>query len=301
MRAGMRRTPLLLLIAVAAAAMSGCGGAAQHNIGYKVETQTSSAQQDAGVSATSPRRARKAGAGPSIGPCPVFPASAQWNLPVNKLPLLRNSSRIVRAIGANAPIHPDFGAGRYDGGKIGIPYTVAGASAALRPVIFDDARYSDPGPYPLPGGTAIEAVPGRNTDRHALIVDTAHCKLYELYHASPTAAGLAWRAGSGAVWDLRTGKLRPNGWTSADAAGLPIFPLLVRYDEVSAGAINHALRIAVPTTRKGWIYPARHDSSALTNPNLPQMGQRLRLKASVNENSFPPQARVIVRAMKRYG
>jgi hypothetical protein len=171
----------------------------------------------------------------------------------------------------------------------------------MRPVVFDDAKYSDPGPYPLPASTAVEAVPGRNTDRHAIVVDTAHCKLYEIYHADPAPGGVSWHGGSGAVWDLRSSNLRPDTWTSADAAGLPIFPLLVRYDDVKGGAINHALRIAVPATRKGWIYPARHDSSNATDPNLPQMGQRLRLKKSVNENSFPPQARPIVLAMKRYG
>ncbi|MEA2425977.1 MAG: hypothetical protein QOH13_2387 [Thermoleophilaceae bacterium] len=240
-------------------------------------------------------------AGPTIGGCPVFPAQTQWNLRVDRLPRLAASSRIIRGIGASDPIHPDFGSGRWHGGKIGFPFNVAGAGAPLRPIVFDDFRFSDAGPYPLPASTEIEAVPGRNTDRHAIVVDTSACKLYEIYHAQPGLAGLAWHGGSGAVWDLRSNKLRPEGWTSADAAGLPMFPMLVRYDEVRAGAINHALRIAVPHTRGGWIYPARHASSQLTDPSLPQMGQRLRLKKSINENSFPPQARVIVRALKRYG
>jgi hypothetical protein len=237
---------------------------------------------------------------PAIGKCPLFPA-AQWNLRVDKLPRLPHSDRMIRAIGRSAPIHPDFGSGRWKGGRIGIPFTTVGPGQRHVPVSFDDFRYSDPGPYPLPATTPIEAVPGRNTDRHAIVVDQHHCRLYELYNARRLPGALAWRAGSGATWDLRSNNLRPDGWTSADAAGLPMFPLLVRYDEVAAGAIDHALRIAVPKTRKGWIFPARHDSSDLTNPSLPRMGQRLRLKSSVDENRFPSQARAVVRALKRYG
>jgi hypothetical protein len=237
---------------------------------------------------------------PTIGKCPVFPAKTQWNLRVDRLPRLPGSTRIVRAIGAKAPIHPDFGSGRWRGGKIGIPFNTVGAGQRHVPVAFDDFKFSDPGPYPLPQPVDVES-PVRNPDRHAIVVDRDRCRLYELYNARPQAGGLAWRAGSGATWDLRSGALRPDGWTSADAAGLPMFPLLVRYDEVAAGAIDHALRIAVPKTRKGWVFPARHDSSRLTDPDLPMMGQRLRLKRSVDEMRFPPQARVVVRALKRYG
>jgi hypothetical protein len=237
---------------------------------------------------------------PTIGQCAVFPG-AQWNQRVDTLPRASNSGRMIKAIGSSAPIHPDFGSGRYHGGRIGMPYTTVGRGQRTVPVSFDDFRYSDAGPYPLPADTAIEAVPGRNTDRHAIVVDQHNCKLYEMYQARRLPGGLAWRATQGSTWDLRSNNLRPNGWTSADAAGLPIFPLLVRHQEVAAGAIDHALRIAVPRARKGWIFPARHDSSNLTDPNLPMLGQRLRLKRSVDENRFPPQARVIVRALKRYG
>ncbi|MEA2492362.1 MAG: hypothetical protein QOJ29_273 [Thermoleophilaceae bacterium] len=298
----MAKTFLAALLG--ALVLAGCGGggdSSSNGGGYHVGVKPGKSQSPAGVSAPARVKARFAANGPTIGRCPVFPTNMQWNMPVDKLPVLSGSSQMIGAIGGGDPIHPDFGSGRWKGGKIGIPFTVASTAVAKRPVVFSDARYSDPGPYPLPASTEIEAVPGRNTDRHALVVDTAACKLYELYQAEPDAGGASWRAGSGAVWDLRSLQLRPDGWTSADAAGLPIFPLLVRYDEVKAGAINHALRIAVPKTRKGWIYPARHDSSDSTDSNLPMMGQRMRLKKSIDESSFGPQARVIVRALKRYG
>jgi hypothetical protein len=234
---------------------------------------------------------------PMLGGCPVFPAQTQWNMRVDRLPRLRSSTRIIRRIGATLPIHPDFGSGLWNGGRIGIPFTTVPGSQAPAPVLFDDAAYSDRGPYPIPRDAPVEDRP----DKHVIVVDRDNCKLYELYLGRPLVAGLAWRAGSGATWDLQSNALRPDGWTSADAAGLPIFPLLVRFDEVQAGQINHALRIAVPQTRKGWIYPARHDSSQLTDPNLPMMGQRFRLKRSVKESQFPPQARVVVRALKLYG
>ena len=236
-------------------------------------------------------------AGPSIGGCPVFPAASPWNQPVDRLPRARGSARMVRAIGAASPLHPDFGSGRWNGGRIGIPYaTVSGLQPKL-PVRFSDAAYSDPGPYPLPPDAPIEDRP----DRHVVIVDRDACRLYELYGAQPQLGGLLWRATAGATWDLRSTSLRPNGWTSADAAGLPIFPGLVRHEEVQAGAIRHALRLAVPRARGAWTYPARHTASTSTDPRLPAMGQRLRLKRRVNPRRFPPQARVVVRALKRYG
>jgi hypothetical protein len=248
-----------------------------------------------------------AGASPGIGPCPVFPKESHWNQRVDRLPVLRRSDRMIRALGPRTPLHPDFGSGRWRGQKIGIPFvTVSGNELAL-PVRFSDAAYSDHEPYPIPADVPIEDRP----DRHALVVDLGNCRLYELYELRALEADLAadallppgplWAAGSGATWDLRSTKLRPNGWTSADAAGLPIFPGLVRYDEVKAGEIRHALRVAVPKIRNKWVYPARHAAGDSTNPSYPAFGQRLRLKRSVDVDRFPRQTRPIVRALKRYG
>ncbi len=234
---------------------------------------------------------------PRVGNCPIFTPSNQWNQRVDRLPKLRGSSNMIRRIGRTLPLHPDFGSGRWRGGLIGIPYTTVDRSQRPKPIAFRDAAYSDPGPYPIPTTAPIEDRP----DRHVITVDTHNCRLYEVYGGSRRPGGRTWRGGSGATWDLRSDRLRPNGWTSADAAGLPIFAGLVRHDEVEQGEIGHALRIAVPMTRRAWIYPARHASSKLRDPALPAMGQRLRLRSSVKPNRFPPQARVIVRALKRYG
>ena len=234
---------------------------------------------------------------PRIGNCPVFTPDNQWNQRVDRLPALRGSTKMIKRIGPSLPLHPDFGSGRWQGGLIGMPFTTVGRLQAPAPVTFSDAEYSDPGPYPIPTTAAVEDRP----DRHVITVDTHNCRLFEVYNGSRQGSGRAWRGGSGATWDLGSDRLRPNGWTSADAAGLPIFPGLVRHDEVEDGAIRHALRIAVPMTRRAWIYPARHASSDLRDPTLPAMGQRLRLRSRVNPNDFPPQARVVVRALKRYG
>ena len=204
---------------------------------------------------------------------------------------------MINRIGRTLPLHPDFGSGRWRGGLIGIPYTSTAGFQTPAPIAFSDAAYSDPGPYPIPAGAPIEDRP----DRHVITVDTRNCRLYEVYGGSLRAAGGSWRGGSGATWDLRSDRLRPNGWTSADAAGLPIFAGLVRHDEVEQGEIRHALRIAVPRTRRAWVYPARHASSQLHDPALPAMGQRLRLMSGVKSSRFSPQARVVVRALKRYG
>jgi hypothetical protein len=214
-----------------------------------------------------------------------------WNKRIDGLPVAANSVTLVATIGASAHFHPDFGS--YAG--YGIPYNVVGASTTRVRVSFDYADESDAGPYPIPTNPKIEA----GSDRHLLMWDTAACKLYELYDAVRTTAG--WHAGSGAIWDLRSNGLRPDGWTSADAAGLPILPGLVRYDEVIAGVINHAIRFTAPATRSAHIYPARHDAGAGLSPSLPPMGTRLRLKASFNITGFSPRMRVILTAMKRYG
>jgi hypothetical protein len=240
-------------------------------------------------------------ASPTIAGCPVFPATSVWNRPVDTLPAAKDSATLIRSIGLDAPLHPDFGSGLYDGGRIGIPYVVV--SGARTPKVkprFEYADESDPGPYPIPASVPIEGDPRPDGgDRHALIVDKDTCTLYELYALQKTAGG--WTAGSGAVWNLRSNRLRPDGWTSADAAGLPILPGLARYDEDAAGTIDHALRFTAPQTRRAYVYPARHFASSSTDPALPPMGLRVRLKASVDIDGFPPQARVILAALKRYG
>jgi len=241
------------------------------------------------------------GAVPTVGGCPVFPASSAWNQRVDRLPVAKDSATLVRAIGLDSPVHADFGSGLYDGSRIGIPYVVVSGSRTpkSRPS-FDYADESDRGPYPIPAGVPIEGAPHPDDgDRHALIVDRDTCTLYELYalHRS----GSRWAAGSGAIWSLRSNRLRPAGWTSADAAGLPILPGLARYDEASAGSIDHALRFTAPRTRRAYIYPARHYASDSSDPTLPPMGLRVRLKASFDTRGFPPQARVVLEALKRYG
>ena len=238
---------------------------------------------------------------PELGGCPVFPASNVWNQRVDGLPVAKDSATLISSIGLDSPVHPDFGSGLYDGQRIGIPYVVvSGAKTAKTRPRFDYADESDPGPYPIPASVPIEGAPHPDDgDRHALIVDRDTCTLYELYALH--RAGSGWAAGSGAIWSLRSNKLRPASWTSADAAGLPILPGLARYDEVAAGSIDHALRFTAPRTRRAYVYPARHYASDSTEPSLPPMGLRVRLKASVNINSFPPQTRVVLEALKRYG
>ena len=202
---------------------------------------------------------------------------------------------MVRAIGLDGSVHPDFGSGRYDGNAIGIPYQVVARGAKTTRVKFDYAGESDKGPYPIPAHPKIEG----GSDRHMLLVQRGTCKLFELFGAS--RSGSSWSAGSGAIWNLRSDHLRPRGWTSADAAGLPILPGLARYDEVASGEIKHALRFTVAQTRAAFVFPARHKASSLTDPNLPAMGQRLRLKASVDTSGLPRQARIVATALKRYG
>ena len=232
---------------------------------------------------------------PNAPRCPVFPKTNSWNKRVDSLPVAPNSDAIIRSIGIDTGLHPDFGSGLYAGGKIGIPYDVVTKKTPRSRVTFDYADESDKGPYPIPRGVHVES----GSDRHALLVDRDACRLYELYSLARTASG--WRAGSGAVWNLSSNKLRPAGWTSADAAGLPIFPGLARYDEVARGVIDHALRFTVERTRRAYVYPARHYASSLTDPDLPPMGLRVRLKASFDVSGFPKQARVVLTALKRYG
>jgi len=238
---------------------------------------------------------------PGAPDCPVFPKSSQWNQRVDDLPVLAGSDRMVRAIGADDTMHADFGSGLYQGAKIGIPFVTVGRSQHRVPVRFDYDDESDPGPYPIPRHVPIEGGRSSDGDRHVIVVDRARCRLYELFAAYPHDGGDRWTAGSGAIWSLRSNKMRPAGWTSADAAGLPILPGLVRWNEVKRGRIDHALRFTVPETRRDYIYPARHFASDSNDPDLPAMGQRFRMKSNYPIDGFPRQARVVLNALKRYG
>ncbi len=232
---------------------------------------------------------------PTIGGCSLFPADNIWNTRIDGLSVHARSADWIDSIGRTRPFHMDFGSGTWDGGPIGIPYNVVDAGLPGVTFDFDYADESDPGPYPIPADPAIEY----GSDHHLLIVERGTCRLYEVYAAEASAAG--WHAGSGAIWDLGSNALRPAGWTSADAAGLPILPGLVRYDEIAAGAINHALRFtAAPTS--GYIWPARHQTAAAaTAPEPPPMGARFRLKADYDITGFPGEIQVILRALKTYG
>jgi hypothetical protein len=236
---------------------------------------------------------------PAARRCPIFPANNAWNERVDKLPVATDSAQLIASIGLDSPVHADFGSGTWDGGPIGIPFDVVSRTTPRSRVSFDYADESDRVRYPIPRGVHIEGGPHASGDRHAILVDRSACRLYELYDLR--RAGNRWTAGSGAVWNLRSNHLRPAGWTSADAAGLPIFPGLARWDEVSRGTIDHALRFTAPRTRRAYVYPARHYASNSDDPSLPPMGLRVRLKASVDVASFPRQARVVLRALQRYG
>jgi hypothetical protein len=238
---------------------------------------------------------------PHVSRCAVFPANNPWNQRVDGLPTAPNSDTIVHSIGVDRTMHADFGSGLYNGGPIGIPYVTVPGSQKRVNVKFGYASESDKGPYPIPRNVPIEGGRGSSGDRHALIVDKSHCRLYELYSLYPVNGGRSWKAGSGAIWNLNSNRLRRTTWTSADAAGLPILPGLARYDEVKRGAIDHALRFTVSRTRRAYVYPARHYASSDNDPSLPPMGLRLRLKAGFDISHFPRQSRIVLRALKRYG
>jgi hypothetical protein len=229
---------------------------------------------------------------PSAPACPVFPAGNVWNQDISALPVASDSDTLIAKIGLDTGLHPDFGSYR----GYGIPYnTVPGTQRKLT-VRFDYSSQSDHVGYPIPTRPRIEA----GSDHHMLIVDRGSCKLYEMWNVRHTRRG--WRAGSGAVWKMTSNALRPDGWTSADAAGLPILPGLVRYPEVAAGVIDHALRFTAPQTRDAHIYPARHDAgSGSSSASLPPMGLRVRLKSSFDLSQLSPQARVVAVALQHYG
>ncbi|HEX8105993.1 MAG TPA: hypothetical protein VF533_25475 [Solirubrobacteraceae bacterium] len=241
------------------------------------------------ATAASPAAAKR---GPRLGGCPVFPKSNAWNQDVSKAKVEPGSDRYIASIGGDDFLHPDFGGD----GEYGIPFKVVPRSQPFVPIAFTDyGDESDPGPYPIPPDAPVEG----GSDRHLLVLQKGKCKLYELYAAERTGDG--WTAGSGAKWNLRSNKRRHEGWTSADAAGLPILPGLARYGEVKRGAIRHALRFTVSETQRGYIHPATHFASSDDDPALPPMGLRLRLKRSFSLRGYHGQARVILKALKRYG
>ncbi len=219
---------------------------------------------------------------------------------MDKLPVAADSVRYIAAIGLDAPVHPDFGT-VYNGAPNGIPYVVVSNRQRRVPVRFQYASESNKGPYPIPPNAPIEGGRASTGDRHVIVVDRGTCKDYELFAAYPHNGGRYWTAGSGAIFNLRSNRLRPAGWTSADAAGLPILPGLARYAEVAHGSIDHALRFTAPCTAPRFVYPARHEASTCSDANAPPMGLRVRLKASVDISHLPYQARVVAQALKTYG
>jgi hypothetical protein len=230
-----------------------------------------------------------------------FPASSPWNTDISEAPVDANSDALIGYIGNNVNLHPDFGSGEYAGQSIGIPYQVVAGSqkkVAVKLTAFGDE--SDPGPMPVPSKALIEGYPrSANGDRHVLVLDKDGCWLYELYHSFHAAS--AWSVDSSAIWDMTIDEARPMTWTSADAAGLPIFTGLARYDEVAAGAINHALRFTVPVTRRAFTPPASHWASSVDDANAPPMGMRMRLKSSFDISPFSAANQVILTALQKYG
>ncbi|HEY2118298.1 MAG TPA: IPT/TIG domain-containing protein [Candidatus Acidoferrum sp.] len=241
------------------------------------------------------------GQGASLNGFVPFPSDNLWNKDISAAPVDPNSSAIINFIGSSVAMHPDFGAGLYNGSTMGIPYTVVDSSQPLIPVDFTAyGSESDAGPMPIPLTAPIEGYPNPGSgDRHVLVLDTNTCFLYELYSSYPQST--VWNAASAAVWDLTADEQRPYTWTSADAAGLPIFPGLVRYDEVAAGAIKHAIRFTVQNSSAGFTPPASHFASTTPVANAPPMGMRMRLKSSFNVSSFSAANQVILNAMKKYG
>jgi hypothetical protein len=236
---------------------------------------------------------------PGAPSCPMLPADNVWHADVSHLPVDANSATYIASAGASAPVHADFGSGTWNGAPIGIPYNVVAGTQAAVPVSFDYADESDAGPYQVPVNPQIEGGPSSTGDRHVIVVDKDTCQLAELYSAYPQADG-SWHAGSGAIWSMTSDALRPAGWTSADAAGLPILPGLVRYDEVASGTIDHAIRVTLPATDARYVWPARHQAGT-ANPALAPMGERLRLKASFDISGYSAANQVILTALKRYG
>jgi len=233
---------------------------------------------------------------PGAPSCPVMPANNYWHAVVTSLPVSAKSASYVTNIGATSGLKADFGSGLWQGSAIGIPFTTVPGTQPKVAMAFDYVEDSDPGPYPFPANAPVEG----GGDRHVLVVDRDNCKLYETWASTLNPNG-SWHAGSGAVFDMKSNNFRPATFTSADAAGLPILPGLVRYDEVASGAINHAIRITVPTSQKAYVWPARHQAGSTTNTNYPRMGEWFRLKSTIDPATFDPAVRPIIVALQKYG
>jgi hypothetical protein len=242
------------------------------------------------------------GQGASLNGFVPFPSNSLWNTNIASAPVDPNSAALISFIGGGTPVHPDFGSGLYNGQSIGIPYIVVPATQPVANINFTAyGNQSDPGPMPIPFNAPIEGYPNPgNGDRHVLVIDKGNCWLYELYDAYPHGLVL-WNADSAAVWDLEANGQRPYTWTSADAAGLPIFPGLVRYDEIASGHINHAIRVTLQHSLQAFTPPASHWAANSNNQYAAPMGMRLRLKASFDISSYPPEDQVILTALKQYG
>ena len=233
---------------------------------------------------------------PTLGACPLFPSDSFWHTDVRSLSVHPRSDDWRATIGATKGLKADFGSGTWDGGPIGIPFTLVGAGQPKVPVSFDYDDESDPGPYPIPADAPVE----HGSDHHVIVVDESTCRLYETFDSTRQPDG-SWTAGSGATWDLRSNALRPAGWTSADAAGLPILAGLVRYEEVAAGRIDHAIRVTAPVTQRSYVWPARHQAGSTNAATAPPMGAWFRLRADFDTSRLDPQARVVAEALKVHG
>ena len=291
---GVARWPALIGLGFFVVLAGGCGGASSSFSSPPPSSgfQTPEANSAPAAAVIQP----DLGVGASLHGKRVFPVDNPWNQRIDSAPVDPNSDTLINSIGRTALFHPDFGSNL----AYGIPYIVVSGATPLVPVTFQYASESDPGPYPIPSNAPIEGGSNATGDRHVLVIDRDHWKLFELYSAAPVGSG--WRAGSGAIFNLNSNALRPAGWTSADAAGLPIFPGLIRYDEVNElHNITHALRFTVQHTRRAYVAPARHFASNSTNPNLPPMGMRVRLKAKFDISKYPADTQVILRALKTYG
>ncbi len=278
------------------------GGSEGHRVAWATETKSS---QPRGTSKPKPfkKGVVHLGPGASLGGRLVFPQDNAWNQRIDDALVDPMSRTLISGIGITKNLHPDFGAGKWEGARMGIPYVVVSGNQPKVPIVYKAyGDQSDPGPYPIPVGAPIEGHPNEDGDRHVIVIDRDNWKLYELFRSFSIGNGQLWRADSGAIFDLAKHPSRPVGWTSADAAGLPIFPGLVRYDEVGEQKeIRHALRFTVNNTRRAFVPPASHWASRSSDPRLPPLGMRVRLKKDYDISDFPPQAKVILVALKRYG
>jgi hypothetical protein len=297
MRVCGRRAASGWFLSLLLTACGGGGGTVASSAGGSLPVANPTPTTQPSTAPTSPPTAPPSGGVPTVAGCRIFPADNAWNTDVSAAPVDPNSAAYLASMNAATTfLHPDFGSNP----AYGIPFTSVAAGQPLVPMTFDYAGESDPGPYPIPPTAPVEGGAGATGDRHVLVVDANACKLYELYAAQYVGPG--WHAGSGAVFDLGSNALRPDYWTSADAAGLPILPGLVRYDEAAQnGEIDHALRFTVRRTQRAFIHPATHYASASTDPALPPMGLRVRLKASFDVSAFTGASRAVLVALKRYG